>query len=375
MKALILSCNTGQGHNAAGRAVTDNLKQRGIDCEMRDALAFAGEKTSRIASGCYVGITTHSPRTFRFLYAAGKHISRPDKKSVVYWANELYADHMRDYIVENGFDTIIMPHLFPAQTLTSLRDKTGLNVRCYAIATDYTCVPFWEETAMDAYFIPHPDLTEEFAAHGIPREKLIPLGIPVHSRFLKRRDKAEARIRLGLPAEGKLFLFMTGSMGFGDLETLLVPLLRRCTGNEQVLVLGGNNRKMKTHLRERFADCPQLQVLDFTTRVDEYMDACDLLFTKPGGLTSTEAAVKNVPLVHTAPIPGCETVNAAFFSQRGLSLTDPDPEMLIARAWELAQDEDAQARMREHQRNTIFASACDDICDYILRKAEVVSTL
>ena len=54
MKALILSCNTGQGHNAAGKAILENLTQRGIACEMADALAFAGDKVSKITSDTYV---------------------------------------------------------------------------------------------------------------------------------------------------------------------------------------------------------------------------------------------------------------------------------------------------------------------------------
>ena len=40
---------------------------------------------------------------------------------------------------------------------------------------------------------------------------------------------------------------------------------------------------------------------------------------KPGGLTSTEAAVTGVPMIHTAPIPGCETVNRKFFMKAGMS--------------------------------------------------------
>ncbi len=45
------------------------------------------------------------------------------------------------------------------------------------------------------------------------------------------------------------------------------------------------------------------------------MDACDVIYTKPGGLTSTESLVKNIPIVHTAPIPGCETANLHFLVQ------------------------------------------------------------
>lgn len=62
-----------------------------------------------------------------------------------------------------------------------------------AIGTDYTCIPFWEETDCDYYVIPHEDLIDEFAKRGVPREKLLPWGIPVRQNFMKEWDKREAR--------------------------------------------------------------------------------------------------------------------------------------------------------------------------------------
>ena len=95
------------------------------------------------------------------------------------------------------------------------------------------------------------------------------------------------------------------------------------------------------------------------------MDACDVLFTKPGGLTSTEAAVRGIPLIHTNPIPGCETQNARFFSARGLSFYDEDPVREAEAAIRLAHDGEARARMLKAQREQIPAGACEAICDYL----------
>ena len=52
----------------------------------------------------------------------------------------------------------------------------------------------------------------------------------------------------------------------------------------------------------------------------EYMEACDVIFTKPGGLSSTEAAVSRIPIIHTNPIPGCENRNLEFFEERHMSI-------------------------------------------------------
>ena len=182
MKVLILSCNTGQGHNQAGRAIHEKLLERGVECEFVDTLSLVGQKTSDVVSNTYVSMTTHTPQLFHLLYKAGGAISNTRVKSPVYWANKLYREKLLTYLLENRVDAVVTPHLFPAETLTSLRRKGQLTVKTVAVATDYTCIPFWEETDMDYYVVPHRDLVDEFAGKGIPREKLLPFGIPVKNK-------------------------------------------------------------------------------------------------------------------------------------------------------------------------------------------------
>ena len=95
------------------------------------------------------------------------------------------------------------------------------------------------------------------------------------------------------------------------------------------------------------------------------MDAADVLFTKPGGLTTSEAAAKNIPLVHTAPIPGCETKNAEFFSSRGMSVVGENIEQEAELAVELLQDREKREVMLRAQREHFHADAAQRICDLL----------
>ena len=78
-----MSCNTGQGHNTAGRAVLEELRRHGVPCEMKDVLLFAGRRTSRVVSNAYVKITTRSPLVFQWLYRAGEAIRSDRLRSPV----------------------------------------------------------------------------------------------------------------------------------------------------------------------------------------------------------------------------------------------------------------------------------------------------
>lgn len=371
MKILILSTNTGEGHNSAGRAVLEQAGRLGIPCEMKDVLSFASEKVSKRICGMYIWSTVSAPRAFSGAYRAGNAIRSALHKSPVYFANELYAKRLYRYIMEKQFDTIVMPHLFPAEALTYIKEKFNPDVKTYFIATDYTCIPFTEETAPDYFFIPHEKLADEFAGRGIAREKLVPAGIPVSQRFREKTGKEEARGLLGMEQKIPVILVMTGSMGYGNVESLVEELKERIPGRAAVYILAGRNERLKAGLRGKFGEDVRIRIVDFTDRVPLYMDAADLVFTKPGGLTSTEAAVKGIPLVHTVPIPGCEEKNAAFFEQLGMAATGKTPRELVQKGIELLKCPELSQRMVENQKKNIPDSAAEDICEFILRQGEM----
>ncbi|MDE5892269.1 MAG: hypothetical protein K2H45_05020 [Acetatifactor sp.] len=129
--------------------------------------------------------TVKATRVFKGAYRTGRAITSSRRKSPVYYANALYAEKLYHYIVDNGYDTVVMPHLFPAEALTYMlrRHERRPDIRTYFVGTDYTCIPFTEEMEVDYYFIAHEELLEEYVQKGIPREKLISTGIPVSDRF------------------------------------------------------------------------------------------------------------------------------------------------------------------------------------------------
>ncbi|MGN1249200.1 MAG: glycosyltransferase [Candidatus Spyradocola sp.] len=367
MKVLILSCNTGGGHNAAGRALKEELDRRGIENSMEDALRFGRSHTSALVSNGYINIASYTPHLFGGIYRLGGFVSRHVRRSPVYYANARYARRLDAYIRQQGFDAVLCPHLFPAEALTWAARNLGTSCKVYAVATDYTCIPFMEETDAEAFFVPHADLIPEYTQRGIAREKLIPTGIPASARFREHAGREEARRELGIDENARVALLMTGSMGFGD----ILPLPERlCAAGPdvQVLVLVGNNKELKEKLDARFGGSGRVRAVGFTDQVPLYMAASDVLLSKPGGLSSTEAAVFGIPLVHTDPIPGCETRNAAFFQERGMSLRAQGVEEIAQTAIGLLGNDLARQAMRQAQKNTINPYAARDIIDEVLRR-------
>ncbi len=87
--------------------------------------------------------------------------------------------------------------------------------------------------------------------------------------------------------------------------------------------------------------------------------------SKPGGLSTTEAAVKGVPLVHLTPLPGWEENNIRFFTSRGLSLSGATPKAMAEQAVFLLKHPEERVAMIKRQHQQINPDAASTIIDYV----------
>lgn len=363
MNVLILSCNTGGGHNAAARAVAEALRERGSTCKVVDYLALASDFVSKEVCGAYVSIVNHAPNMFNAIYKAGEVVSSPHRRSPIYYLNKTFVRFLKREFAAAHYDAVVVSHIFAAQALTALRRQGELDIPFVCIATDYTCSPFWEEIMCDKLTIPHPDLAEEFIGHGVSAERLLPCGIPVSGACNTPLTQPEARAALGLPTDRPMVLLLGGSMGHGSQKDLIDALYARKRFSPHIVVVCGSNEKGRAALEKRYAKREDITILGFEKRVPMLMRAASVTFTKPGGLSSTEAAVVNTPTIFCNAIPGCETRNQDFFVQRGMAYA-PDSVWAQSKAARLlcTSAENLEA-MLEAQRANVPQHAAEAICD------------
>lgn len=366
MKILILSCDTGEGHNSAAYAIAEACRKNNINYTLGDPLDFGGRKTGAIVSSSYNGMIKNAPAAFSVLYKAGDIYSSTGLTSPIYFANSLYADNLKAYIAKNRFSAVICTHLFAMEAMTAVRKKTGLCVPCFGVLTDYTCVPFFVETRLDGYFIPHEDLRKEVADKGIPNELIYGAGIPIGERFSSRMEKTAARDYLGIPRSKAVFMVMGGGVGCGNIIALCDELLKQDGEDYVAYILVGRNRKLKERIDRRFGDDGRIRPVTFTKKVNLYMNAADVMISKAGGLSSTEAAVANIPLVHLLVYTACEAKNADFFASHEIAVCAGSVKSAVESAWELIRDKEKAERMRAMQRSCINPHAANDILKKVI---------
>lgn len=370
MNVLILSCGTGGGHDAAAAAVKCEFIRRGHSAVMLNPYELCGRKAARYIDHVYITLVQKIPGVFGVIYAIGNLYRRLPWYSPVYYANKYAADALAAYLRQHAVDLIVMTHLFPAEILTYLRNHGTAVPKTIFIATDYTCIPFTEETSCDAYVIPSPKLTQEFAGRGIPRNRIYPLGIPVDRHLSEHKTRKAAKLQLNFDPEKKYILIAGGSMGGGKIKKTVEALIRGFKNRRDVvlIILCGRNTKMYQKLRSKAS--PNTVVLQYTNDMTNLLQASDLFITKPGGLSSTEAAVWGIPIVHTAAIPGCETKNAGFFQSHGLSRQCGVSENSLLLAVKQLENPAVRKDMIQCQHRLIAGDAATEICRLAERMLE-----
>lgn len=359
-KVLLLSSNTGEGHNSAAAAIAVELSKQGIAFETVDPLAFKSERAKKAVAASYNNVIKNVPKVFSAVYKLGEAYSNAKLASPIYYANSLYAEKLNAYITQQEFDCIICTHLFAMEALTAIRKKWGLSVPCYGVLTDYTCVPFFYETILDGYFIPHEDLRGEMVEKGLPADRIYATGIPVDEKFSREMSREEARNYLEIPVDKPVVLLMGGGVGCGN----MIELCREVMSQDEeslIYVLVGRNSKLGDKLNDAYGAGGRVFPVPFTKEVNVYMKAADVMISKAGGLSSTEAAVANIPLVQLLVYTACEAKNADFFAKHGMSEKAGNARNAAELSAELLRDKEKAERMRERQRSTINPKAAEMI--------------
>ena len=346
MKALILSCETGGGYTDISVAVKEKLEDHGHEVTLFDLHSQKGD-----SSGGFLrrrsGAQTESD-------------------------NELM---VQQYLEENSFDVIIATHVVSAVLLSVLRGSLVPFPNVIHVASDYTCVPFIEDTLCDYYVIPSQKLTAEYCRRGILREKIFPLGIPVRTPFLTGISRDEARAKCGL-VENAYHILLAAEGLSGRRVRRTVKLLQTYLGQNPKarLIIFGMRKGLYERLNAKYKNDERITLWWELPEPAMYMRACDVMISNAYGLSSTEAAVLGTALIQYAPATGCERHNAEFFTRYGMSIAVRRPGTGLLQALRMLEDAAVREDMIKAQHFHISQLAAVEIADIAEMAATSVDT-
>lgn len=346
MKVLILSSNNGGGHNSVAKAIQEHYLDQGDSCEIKDCLSFLSDDLSETIARSHTFLYRHTPELFDLSYRRSEQ--NPDLFKGHYGVRqmiELGKYRLGPFIKDEGFEIVICTHVFAAMMLTAAVRRYDLHLRTAIVETDYTNTPGSADNEMDYHFLPDASLIPDLMSSGVPEDRIVVSGIPVQKDILNRIGKKEAKHLMGLDPEHRHLLLMGGSMGCGPMADLLERLHTALDDNIELSIVCGTNEKLKTKLSDQYRTAGNVHVFGYISNASLLMDSADLLLTKPGGISTSEAAAKALPMVLINAVAGCEAHNLNFFLEKGAALTGETEEDLVQCCKDLLDDSDTLSAM------------------------------
>ena len=314
-KILILTASTGQGHNQAADCLTAEIKNKGFEAIKYDFIKGSTKFMNSLIVDGYELLASKMPAFYGKIY----NISDVEKinNNLLEYALTKVEKKAYKVIKEINPDVIIGTHAFSVSVVCKIKQKKNIDIPFISIITDYKAHYAYIDKRVDAYITGSDYTKEQLILKGIPRENIYSFGIPVSKVFYGNSEISATRLD-----DRFSVLLMGGSMGLKGIEKVLQEIINN-KNNLKIIVVCGKNEELKRRLEDKFQGefkNKTLKILGFTTNIPELMGLADIIITKPGGLTVSEAIAKKLPMILPFAIPGQETENAEFLKEEGAAL-------------------------------------------------------
>ncbi len=358
MRILIATVTAGGGHIAAAAALEEAWRALRPDdtVERLDLIKFFSPLHKKVHEDGYVQLVERAPELWGMLFGktdnpkVARRLSRL-RRAFPSNSRNKFIRHLKHFKP----DAVLCTHYLPLETLGLLRARgarlwqspaaeglkrealgktstSGRNVAAAAgaghtaalqnvhplvvsIVTDFEAHALWMDACVDLYCVAAEETKARLVARGATAANAVATGIPIAAKFLSKPDPRAVRKQYGLRDDQPVLLVLGGGFGMGPVAEILAEL-DKVPGQFQTLVVTGRNEELRRKLATQTRKHPT-HVLGFSTNMHELMAVADLIITKPGGLTTSEALALGKPLFILNPIPGQEAANSDFLLERG----------------------------------------------------------
>ena len=372
-KVLIFYASFGGGHLSAAKSIEKHLKNNNEDLEIElvDCMKYVSKTFEKVTTVAYKQMAQKIPWVWGKIYNDAQkgplaHISSR--------TNAIMAIKLLRLLKEQKPDIIISTHPFGSQMCNYLKRKGKINCKIATILTDFKSHDQWlvGSDYTDLFFVANENMKQELIEKNINSEKIFVTGIPISDKFLQKYDKKEILDSLNFVENKKTIMFFAGGeYGIGKHKNLeIFECLVKNFNDIQIIAISGRNETVK----EKFTQIvlqndrqSNVNIFEYTDKVAEFMSIADLIITKPGGLTTSESLVSDLPILIINPIPGQEEENARFLEENNVGIWFKKNDDIFLTLNILLNDENTIKQLKENITKIAKPNSTKDICDIITK--------
>lgn len=367
-RILFLFSDTGGGHRSAAEAIIEaiHLEYPGqIECEMVDILKEYGPPPINLAPRIYPPLSRMPT-----LWGMGYKISDGTRRVRAFYSaiwpyirrniNRLLDDHPSDLIVSvhqvinTPVARLAIPRRIPF--ITVVTDLVTTHAAWYAPRASHVIVP-----TSEAYL--------RGLKHGLHHDQMTIVGLPVAHRFCCQEvgDREATRARLGWKDGRPLVLMVGGGEGMGPLEAMATAV-DDARLPVALAIITGRNEHLRARLEDRKWHIPA-HIYGFVREMPQFMNAADILVTKAGPGTISEAFIAGLPMILYSRLPGQEDGNVTFVASTGAGVWAPHTDELVATLRNWLKHPEQQERAASISRSLARPDAAKQIARILFKYA------
>lgn len=298
MKILILTGKFGMGHWSASQALQQQLEREEHEVQTVDFFDYAMPEFAPALYRMFGWLVKYGGGLYNLFHRLTRNVEG-DMPLAGPWVERL-----EELLFETGADVVVSTHPVCSGVVARYK-KEGGQVPLITCITDVTCHSEWIHPGTDGYLVASQQVRQGLVAKGVEEERIYVSGIPVGEQFTKGSPNGGKRELLIMG--GGLGLMPRGDRFYQQLDAL--PHIH-------VTILTGRNGKLYERLHGKYEN---IEVVGFTTQVEQYMARAHLMLSKPGGITVFEAIASRLPMLVWAPFLEQERENAQFLLEAGMA--------------------------------------------------------
>jgi processive 1,2-diacylglycerol beta-glucosyltransferase len=321
LDVIFLSASYGGGHSQASLALTKalDLCQDKLNTEIVDFMELISPAINRFTRFTYTKSVRNTPTLYGYFYRVTDTL-KLDTLMEKHLTN-MGLEKILEFLAERSPRLVVATYPMAAGVISYIKRKGLLETPLVTVITDNTAHSQWVHPETDLYLVGSEQVRQGLIYQGVPDPKILVTGIPIDLKFSRTPPRETLYAKFGLRPEIPVILVMTGAVGMLRGIPALCQVLDEFPLPLQVMVITGKDKGLYQHLIEQRGRFNKLfKIYQFIDNVEEFMAVSNLLITKAGGLTISEALAVGLPMLIYRPIPGQEAENTRYLLDAGAAL-------------------------------------------------------
>ncbi|WP_042461972.1 MGDG synthase family glycosyltransferase [Neobacillus dielmonensis] len=369
-KYLILSATFGDGHKQVANAISEAIEYMLADAEpvTMDVMEWIHPYLYPISRYLYKRGIAKFPQLYSFFYQKTRIRNALSDK-----LNSLFLVGMQSMLkIIQAIEpkVVVSTYPFAAGIISKLKEQRLIDIPAVTIITDFTDHSYWIYPGTDQYIVASTEVRDRLISLGVEEYKIKHTGIPIRKRFLEVDPRDILLKKYQVHHNQFTLLIMGGGDGFFGKEHSIFQSLEGLSIPIQVFIVCGKNTKLKHQLDwELKGSKHDVRILGYCDNVQELMAISDLMISKPGGVTISEALAMELPLLIYHSLPGQEEDNANYLTQSGFALIAKSKKELIDLVENLIQDSAPLQLMKQRIKKAQTKTSSSDALRVIVSAA------